>query len=484
MEALYFFIKTIGMKKSIPILFFLTQIVFFPAGMNSQAIVDGDTVYYPESHEVEYDQLVYKTAISIDELFFPINENLALRVYYPVDLDPGEKRPLVVLVHGGGFIGGSYTSFFNDVEALAGLGFVAASVQYRLCKRADCVVAGGLSFPCNVSWGNSLVPSAYIAATDVADAIRWLQDHAADYYIDPDRVVVGGHSAGAWTSIHMAFMDMDEVTEICPSCGIWPDYLADSLQTPDGIRAVINMSGAILDTSWIDPEEADIDLMTIHGTHDGVVYYGTAPVYPCCNTYTVPVEGACPITARHRTLGGNTYLLTGQDYGHDVFEADWWEQNELQILWFIGKSLFSDASFDRHVRIQRSNPVLTCPPPFPPIDPADECGLPQQDPGIVLFENFISTTETGLTLADVRIFPNPATDEIYLDVSFSGGNHPATWELRIQNSMGINVLRKTGFRSTAERIPVHNLPAGIYFVECRTPDGVFYRGKILVSRGD
>ncbi len=470
------------MKKSLSILFFLIQIVFFPAWMNSQAMVDGDTVYYPESHEVEYDQLVYKTAVSIDELSFPINENLALRVYYPVDLDPGEKRPLVVLVHGGGFIGGTFASFFNNAEALAKLGFVAASVQYRLCKRVDCLVAGGLSFPCNVSWGNSLVPSAYIAATDVADAIRWLQDHASDYYIDPDRVVVGGHSAGAWTSLHMAFMDMDEVTEICPSCGVWPDYLADSLQTPDGIRAVINMSGAILDTNWIDQEEADIDLMTIHGTHDGVVYYGTAPVYPCCNTYAVPVEGACPITARHRSLGGNTYLLTGQDYGHDVFEAGWWEQNEIQILWFIGKSLFSDASFDRHVSIQRSSPVLNCPPPFQPINPADACGLPQQDPGIVLFENLVSTTESALPQADVRVFPNPATDELFVEVSFSGGKHPATWEFQMHNSMGITVLRKTDFRSTAGSIAVHNLPAGIYFVECRTPDGVFYRGKILISR--
>lgn len=471
------------MKKSIPILFSLIQIVFFSTGIRSQAIVVGDTVYYPEFHEVEYDQLVYKTAVSIDELTFPINKNLALRVYYPVDLDPGEKRPLVVLVHGGGFIGGNFSSFFNDAEDLARLGFVAASVQYRLCERVDCLLAGGLSFPCNVSWGNSLMPSAYVAAVDVADAIRWLQDHAGDYHIDPDRVVVGGHSAGGWTSIHMAFMDMDEVTEICPSCGVWPDYLAGSLQTPEGIRAVINMSGAILDTSWIDPEEAGIDLMTIHGTHDGVVYYGTGPVYPCCNTYAVPVEGACPITARHRTAGGNTYLLTGQDYGHDVFEAGWWEQNELQILWFLGKSLFSDALFDRHVSIQRPSPVLTCPPPFQAINPADECGLPQQDPGIVLFEDYISTTKTVLTQADVRIFPNPATDEIILDVSFSGGNQSGVWEFQLYNSMGINVLRKTGLRSAAERIPVHNLPAGIYFVECRANGGVFYRGKIMVSRG-
>ncbi|MBK7338817.1 MAG: hypothetical protein IPJ00_22970 [Saprospirales bacterium] len=103
-------------------------------------MVDGDTVYYPESHEVEYDQLVYKTAVSIDELSFPINENLALRVYYPVDLDPGEKRPLVVLVHGADLLE-EPLPVFNNAEALAKLGFVAASVQYRLCKRVNCLVA-------------------------------------------------------------------------------------------------------------------------------------------------------------------------------------------------------------------------------------------------------------------------------------------------------------------------------------------------------
>jgi hypothetical protein len=166
-----------------------------------------------------------------------------------------------------------------------------------------------------------------------------------------------------------------------------------------------------------------------------------------------------------------------------VFEAGWWEQNELQILWFLGKSLFSDASFDRHVSIQRPGPVSTCPPPFQAIDPADECGLPQQDPGIVLFEDYISTTKTVLTQADVRVFPNPATDEIILDVSFSGGNHPAAWEFQLYNSMGINVLRKAGFLSAVERIPVNHLPAGIYFVECRANGRVFYRGKIMVSRG-
>lgn len=476
------------MQKSTQILFLFILLAFYPTVTSGQAIVEGDTVYYPESHQVEYDQLVYKTAAAIDELDIPIDENLALRVYYPVDLDPGEKRPLIVLVHGGGFIGGSYASFFSQAETLAELGFVVASVQYRLCKRFDCLLAAGLSFPCNVSWFNSLVPSAYVAATDVADAIRWLQDHANEYYIDPDRVVVGGHSAGGWTAQHMAFMDMDEVAEVCPSCGTWPDYLADSLQTPSGVRAVINMSGAILDTSWIDPEEIDIDLMTIHGTHDGVVYYGTAPVYSCCNTYSFPVEGACPVTVRHRALGGNTYLFTGQNYGHDVFETDWWEQSEKQILWFLGKSLFSDTPFNRHAITQRPNPVLTCPPPLPLIESAVACDLPNQEAGVVLFDYIISNTEPAATQADVRIFPNPVTDQLFLEVNFPKEVQPRTWQFQIHNSMGITVLRKEYHIAQPslprEGILVNDLPAGIYIVELRTADGVFYREKVFISRAN
>ncbi len=167
---------------------------------DSQAIVDGNDVYYPFSHTVDYDQKVYKTAVQIDELDFVVTENLALRVYYPTDIEPEDKRPLVVLVHGGGFIGGTFASFFDEAETLAQLGYVAVSVQYRLCKRADCVVAAAFSYPCNVSWANSLVPSSYVAAVDVQDAIEWLVLHAADYNIDVDRIAVGGHSAGGITA--------------------------------------------------------------------------------------------------------------------------------------------------------------------------------------------------------------------------------------------------------------------------------------------
>jgi predicted esterase len=464
----------------------LIPLFFLPMVLVGQGEIVNDTVYYPELHPVTYDQTVYKTAVRIDEWVPPIQENLSLRVYYPTDLAPDEQRPTVVFIHGGGFIGGSFGSFFDEAEILAQLGFVAVSIQYRLCQRNDCLIAAGLGYPCNVAWGNSLVPSAYVAAVDAADAIRWLQDHAADYHIDPNRMAVGGHSAGAWTSLHMAFMDQEEINEVCSGCGTWPDYLADSIGTVTGIQAVLNMSGAILDTTWIDPEEAVIDVMTIHGTHDGVVYYGTEPVYPCCGTYVEPVEGACSITQRLNHLSGNTYLLTGQDYGHDVFETSWWEINGGQILWFLGKVFFDDQAYQTHVSVQRDNPVQTCPPPLAAIDPALACGLPLSDPKVVLQEEIPVQTQELVPSPTVQVFPNPAQDLLQLTVEFPSCCQPQAYQICLYNSMGMEVLRKTIYTSNnaamAEQLNISSLSAGVYFVRLQTTQNTFHQERLLLMR--
>ncbi|MBR9921620.1 MAG: alpha/beta fold hydrolase [Bacteroidetes bacterium] len=458
-----------------------------------QAIVQNDTVYYPEIHPIEYDQLVYKTAPQIDELTPVINENLALRVYYPTDLEPGEIRPLVVLVHGGGFIGGTYTSFFNQAEMLAQLGFVAVSVQYRLCKRGDCLLAAGLSYPCNVSWANSLIPSAYVAAVDVADAITWLKNNAANYHIDPDNIAVGGHSAGGWTSLHLAFMDMDEANEICPSCGTWPDYLEETLETPDGIKAVFNMSGALIDTTWIDPDESDINLMNIHGTHDGIVSYESDPVYPCCNTYSVEIDGSCPISTRQQNLDGNSYLFTGFGYGHDVFVGEYGEENGTQILWFLGKSFFDESPFQKHSVVNRDIPLITCPTPFPPVAAGQTCGLSQSPKGIVLLEEppIISSATEIATNHYVSIYPNPASDLLTIDVRLSakagigGQGKLLPYELSLFNSTGQLVLQKIIYaipeNTLIEQIRIDHLPGGIYFARMRTEQQIFYQESVIID---
>ncbi len=99
----------------------------------------------------------------------------ALDIYQP---KAAGTHPLVVLVHGGGWSTGDKQGYAQVAAKLTTLGYVAASVNYRL------VEAGGVNtFPTQVS--------------DVRCAVRWLRAHAAEHGIDPLRVGALGGSAGA-----------------------------------------------------------------------------------------------------------------------------------------------------------------------------------------------------------------------------------------------------------------------------------------------
>lgn len=85
--------------------------------------------------------------------------------------------PLVVFVHGGGWKRGSKDAATGTwkPQHYPQQGYVFASINYRL------------------------VPANTVEdeASDVAHALKSLLDHAAQYGIDPRRVVLMGHSAGA-----------------------------------------------------------------------------------------------------------------------------------------------------------------------------------------------------------------------------------------------------------------------------------------------
>lgn len=85
---------------------------------------------------------------------------------------PAKPHPCVVWIHGGGWSKGTHKA--NQAAWLAGKGYVAASVEYRL--------SGEAIYPAQIQ--------------DCKAAIRFLRAHAKDYGIDPNRIGVWGGSAG------------------------------------------------------------------------------------------------------------------------------------------------------------------------------------------------------------------------------------------------------------------------------------------------
>lgn len=129
---------------------------------------------------------------------------LQLDVYRPTG-DSATSRPLLVWIHGGGFSGGNRGLMASEAIAYARLGYVTASISYRLDAGNHCgeVQAGLYSGDQLVAERDRCLRAILAARDDAATAIGWLRAHAATYGIDPTRVAVGGSSAGAITAIHV-----------------------------------------------------------------------------------------------------------------------------------------------------------------------------------------------------------------------------------------------------------------------------------------
>jgi arylformamidase len=102
----------------------------------------------------------------------PKNERQTLDVYAPTE---GKNLPVVVWIHGGGWQAGDKSDVQKKPQAFADKGFVFVSINYRLLPKA----------------------TIKQMAEDVAQAVRWVHDHAREYGGDPNTIIVMGHSAGA-----------------------------------------------------------------------------------------------------------------------------------------------------------------------------------------------------------------------------------------------------------------------------------------------
>ena len=191
-------------------------------------------------------------------------QTLHMEIYEPAG-DTAERRPVVMLMHGGFFVIGNHQDDRwgagpRFAEAFALKGFVAVSIQYRL--RPD------MGFFPNVDL-TELEAANLDAYDDSVAAVEWLRDHADELRIDPRAIVANGPSAGGSMAWNLAWMQ---------GSALRPE--------PSGVAAAVSVSGAPFETTVGTGEPLAADspgdrpVIAFHGTADGIVAFELA-AGPC-----------------------------------------------------------------------------------------------------------------------------------------------------------------------------------------------------------
>lgn len=112
----------------------------------------------------------------------PIGEldrvKLSINIAFPQQRS-AQPRPVLMLIHGGGFLKGNKSLNNARILKMTKRGFVSASVMYRLAPEHK--------FPA--------------ALDDIKLAIRFLKANAKKYHLNPKRIIVAGSSSGSYLAI-------------------------------------------------------------------------------------------------------------------------------------------------------------------------------------------------------------------------------------------------------------------------------------------
>lgn len=237
------------------------------------------------------------------------SQSLELDVYEP-NGDTETNRPLLILAHGGSFIGGSKDA--ADVVSLcadfAKMGYVCSSMEYRIGM-------DGIPFPGPDSV--AATEAVIRAYHDMKAAIRYFYKDAREngnvHGIDTNHIYIGGSSAGAIAAVHVAYLDdisemPDYVDTTEAGLGGGIEGLSGNMGYPSTIQGVISLAGAVRDTSWIQP--GDVPLFSAHATDDGTVPYYTDVISLSGIWDIVQVSGSGHIHPRCDNLGITNCLYT------------------------------------------------------------------------------------------------------------------------------------------------------------------------------
>jgi acetyl esterase/lipase len=224
----------------------LLLVLTVPATANQPSVVHAATRYIDPTFNVDVQHdIVYGAATNVDG----VDVTLTLDLYTPRG-DTSMLRPVFVFAHGGFFAFGDKSEGSGWGNRLAQRGYVVASINYRLSSTL--VVAPVDS--------DREVEEIDDARVDMQTSVRWLRVNAASLRIDPNKIAVGGVSAGAVTALGVAVNNDDP--EVAEFQGV-----------SSAVCTAVSYAGAN-DPQLVDA--GDAGAIFHHGTADTIVPYDLA----------------------------------------------------------------------------------------------------------------------------------------------------------------------------------------------------------------
>ena len=272
--------------------------------------------------DYRYQQEIFSNVTVTSNIVFGSNTNvsgatttLKMDIYEPTG-DTVTHRPVLIMAHGGSFVGGTKTD--ADVVAIcqsfAKRGYVCCSYEYRLSSI--------FNPPSNQAQATDAV---FRAVQDGKAAVRFMRQDAATsntYKIDSTQIFLGGSSAGAFIALHLAYLDK-------------PFELPSSIDTvtlggmegnsgnpghSSKVKAIVNLCGALGDKTWI--EQNDIPICSMHGTQDQTVPYDHALLYMLGIIPIMQVDGSSIIHPYALSMGVDSWYYQWEGADHVPYLAD------------------------------------------------------------------------------------------------------------------------------------------------------------------
>jgi len=238
---------------------------------------------------------------------------LQMDIYKTAGLRNTEKRPLVMFMHGGGFMDGDKTSATDKMEILADSGFIAVTINYRVGWDND-----GQAESCTGDT-SSFNDAAYRTIQDANAALRYLVAHADDYNIDTSWIFIGGASAGATVALNTAYVNNAYAKVRYPKQYAKFGSLYDegnNIKATYSFKGICAIAGALPDSNLISSAKA-FPAITFQGEDDEVIPINSG-TFDNCTSYPFEVGSLCQYRQLTRLgVPAICNLLPGQGHGNN-----------------------------------------------------------------------------------------------------------------------------------------------------------------------